>query len=210
VKGDCAPSRMSTLGGDGGGLDVHNFYVPGRRRRAGPRDQCQVRAQARLRRRDDGVVRRPRSSRRRAARSWSAISTSRRSSTTSGATRRCSRSSATRRSRSRSCNRAQAAGPWVDALRKFVPDDQKLYTWWSYRSPDWAAADKGRRLDHVWVSPALAERGRVDARHARRARLGAPVRPCAGHGAMWPCRPDQADFESRTARSPREAKWRGA
>ena len=51
---------------------------------------------------------------------------------------------------------AQAAGPWVDALRHFVPDDQKLYTWWSYRSPDWANADKGRRLDHVWVSPALA------------------------------------------------------
>jgi exodeoxyribonuclease III len=52
-------------------------------------------------------------------------------------------------------NRAQAAGPWVDALRKFVPGNKKLYTWWSYRSPDWAAADKGRRLDHVWVSPEL-------------------------------------------------------
>jgi exodeoxyribonuclease-3 len=55
-------------------------------------------------------------------------------------------------------NRAQAAGPWIDALRKFAPVDQKLYTWWSYRSPDWAAADKGRRLDHVWVSPALADK----------------------------------------------------
>jgi len=52
---------------------------------------------------------------------------------------------------------AQQAGPWVDALRKFVPDEEKLYTWWSYRSPDWAKADKGRRLDHVWVSPALGE-----------------------------------------------------
>ena len=53
--------------------------------------------------------------------------------------------------------RAQAAGQWCDALRHFVPTDQKLYTWWSYRSPDWSAADKGRRLDHVWVSPPLAE-----------------------------------------------------
>jgi exodeoxyribonuclease-3 len=53
--------------------------------------------------------------------------------------------------------RAQTSGKWVDALRKFVPDDQKLYTWWSYRSPDWSAADKGRRLDHVWVSPPLAD-----------------------------------------------------
>jgi exodeoxyribonuclease-3 len=52
---------------------------------------------------------------------------------------------------------AQAAGPWVDALRQFVPPEEKLYTWWSYRSPDWEKADKGRRLDHVWVSPALAE-----------------------------------------------------
>ena len=51
--------------------------------------------------------------------------------------------------------RAQEAGPWVDALRKFVPDDQKLYTWWSYRSPDWSKANKGRRLDHIWVSSAL-------------------------------------------------------
>ena len=53
--------------------------------------------------------------------------------------------------------RAQAAGRWYDALRHFVPHDQKLYTWWSYRSPDWEAADKGRRLDHMWVSPPLAD-----------------------------------------------------
>ncbi len=53
--------------------------------------------------------------------------------------------------------RAQEAGPWVDALRKFVPESEKLYTWWSYRSPDWANANKGRRLDHVWVSPALGD-----------------------------------------------------
>ncbi len=51
--------------------------------------------------------------------------------------------------------KAQAAGEWFDALRKFVPADEKLYTWWSYRAADWAAANKGRRLDHVWVSPAL-------------------------------------------------------
>jgi exodeoxyribonuclease-3 len=50
----------------------------------------------------------------------------------------------------------QSAGNWVDALRTFVPEPAKLYTWWSYRSPDWKAADKGRRLDHIWVAPALA------------------------------------------------------
>lgn len=42
-----------------------------------------------------------------------------------------------------------------DALRHFVPPDQKLYTWWSYRNQDWAKSDRGRRLDHVWVSQDL-------------------------------------------------------
>jgi len=50
----------------------------------------------------------------------------------------------------------QDAGGWHDGLRHFVPADQKLYTWWSYRARDWEAADRGRRLDHVWVSPDLA------------------------------------------------------
>ncbi len=52
----------------------------------------------------------------------------------------------------------QKTGNWHDALRHFVPEPQKLYTWWSYRAPDWAAANKGRRLDHIWVAPALADR----------------------------------------------------
>ena len=51
----------------------------------------------------------------------------------------------------------QAAGAWVDVTRKDLPDG-RLYSWWSYRSPDWDAADKGRRLDHVWATPDLAER----------------------------------------------------
>lgn len=46
-------------------------------------------------------------------------------------------------------------GDWVDALRHFTPFDEKLYTWWSYRSPDWSNANKGRRLDHIWTSRML-------------------------------------------------------
>jgi exodeoxyribonuclease-3 len=53
---------------------------------------------------------------------------------------------------------AQNEGGWVDAMRMLVPEPAKLYTWWSYRSPDWKSADKGRRLDHIWVAPALADR----------------------------------------------------
>ena len=48
----------------------------------------------------------------------------------------------------------QAAG-FVDAIRHFVPSDQKLFTWWSYRNRDWRVSDRGRRLDHIWVTPDL-------------------------------------------------------
>src|SRR3546814_9907511 len=41
-----------------------------------------------------------------------------------------------------------AARGWVDAVRHFVPPAETLFSWWSYRSPDWEADDKGRRLDH--------------------------------------------------------------
>jgi exodeoxyribonuclease-3 len=51
----------------------------------------------------------------------------------------------------------QAAG-FTDAVRHFVPADQKLYTWWSYRNRDWRASDRGRRLDHIWVSADLTGR----------------------------------------------------
>jgi exodeoxyribonuclease-3 len=46
-------------------------------------------------------------------------------------------------------------GKWIDAMRHFVPPDQPLFTWWSYRAHDWLASNRGRRLDHVWVSPDL-------------------------------------------------------
>ena len=46
---------------------------------------------------------------------------------------------------------------FYDALRHFVPDDQKLYTWWSYRNRDWKVANRGRRLDHIWVTPDLRD-----------------------------------------------------
>ncbi len=45
---------------------------------------------------------------------------------------------------------------WVDLVRKHVPHDQKLYSWWSYRAKDWELSDRGRRLDHIWSTPDLA------------------------------------------------------
>jgi len=53
---------------------------------------------------------------------------------------------------------ARQAGGWIDNMRELTPEPTKLYTWWSYRSPDWETADRGRRLDHIWTSPQLADR----------------------------------------------------
>lgn len=52
----------------------------------------------------------------------------------------------------------QDAGRWVDITRKDIPEGN-LYSWWSYRAPDWDAADKGRRLDHIWATPDIANAG---------------------------------------------------
>lgn len=46
-------------------------------------------------------------------------------------------------------------GRWVDLMRQVVDPADKLYTWWSYRAKDWDAANKGRRLDHIWSSADL-------------------------------------------------------
>lgn len=48
-----------------------------------------------------------------------------------------------------------AAHGWVDTARHLVPEPTRLYTWWSYRNQDWKASDRGRRLDHIWVTPDL-------------------------------------------------------
>ncbi len=50
---------------------------------------------------------------------------------------------------------AQEAGRWVDVTRQDIPQGL-LYSWWSYRSADWNAADKGRRLDHIWATPDIS------------------------------------------------------
>lgn len=46
---------------------------------------------------------------------------------------------------------------WIDTARHFVPESEKLYSWWSYRSKDWKESNRGRRLDHIWVTPALKD-----------------------------------------------------
>jgi exodeoxyribonuclease-3 len=52
-------------------------------------------------------------------------------------------------------DKLQASLDWIDVSRKFVPKTEKLYSWWSYRNHDWKKSDRGRRLDHIWITPSL-------------------------------------------------------
>ncbi|TPW35547.1 exodeoxyribonuclease III [Oecophyllibacter saccharovorans] len=42
-----------------------------------------------------------------------------------------------------------------DAMRHFIPEPTALFTWWSYRNRDWRKSNRGRRLDHIWLTPDL-------------------------------------------------------
>jgi exodeoxyribonuclease-3 len=59
---------------------------------------------------------------------------------------------------------------WIDAVRRFIPPEEHLYSWWSYRARDWDVSNRGRRLDHIWVTPPLE--GRLQAAHVLRAARG--------------------------------------
>jgi exodeoxyribonuclease-3 len=52
-------------------------------------------------------------------------------------------------------NALKASHDWCDVGRHFTPHEQKLYSWWSYRNRDWKKSNRGRRLDHIWVTPSL-------------------------------------------------------
>lgn len=47
---------------------------------------------------------------------------------------------------------------FTDLVRAHFPEPELLYSWWSYRSKDWAASDRGRRLDHIWGRGPIVEK----------------------------------------------------
>jgi exodeoxyribonuclease-3 len=55
-----------------------------------------------------------------------------------------------------SLTRLQQSNEWTDLGRHFHPAPGRMYTWWSYRSPDWTKNDRGRRLDHMWATRDVA------------------------------------------------------
>ena len=44
---------------------------------------------------------------------------------------------------------------FTDTLRHFINPPQNIFTWWSYRSPNFEKNNRGRRLDHIWASSSL-------------------------------------------------------
>jgi exodeoxyribonuclease-3 len=60
-------------------------------------------------------------------------------------------------------NAVRDLGGFVDLARRHKPDPEKLFTWWSYRSPDWTKNNRGRRLDHIWATADLASLSQTDA-----------------------------------------------
>ena len=44
---------------------------------------------------------------------------------------------------------------FVDTHRILAKEDEKLYSWWSYRAREPFKSNRGRRLDHIWISPDL-------------------------------------------------------
>jgi exodeoxyribonuclease-3 len=52
-------------------------------------------------------------------------------------------------------NQFLASAQFIDVLRHYYPAPQKLYSWWSYRAKDWKLSNRGRRLDHIWVTQNL-------------------------------------------------------
>ena len=44
------------------------------------------------------------------------------------------------------------SGNFIDTINELIPPTENLFTWWSYRSPDFRVNNRGRRLDHIWIS----------------------------------------------------------
>tara|TARA_B100000674_G_scaffold221830_1_gene181876 strand:+ start:226 stop:1008 length:783 start_codon:yes stop_codon:yes gene_type:complete len=43
-------------------------------------------------------------------------------------------------------------GKFIDTTRMFISPPENVFTWWSYRSKDFKKNNRGRRLDHIWIT----------------------------------------------------------
>ncbi|MCE3255121.1 MAG: xthA 1 [Rickettsiaceae bacterium] len=49
----------------------------------------------------------------------------------------------------------RASLAWIDSHRALLGEEEKLYSWWSYRALEPFISNRGRRIDHIWVTPNL-------------------------------------------------------
>ena len=164
-----------------GGIELHNFYIPAGGDVPDPEVNREVQAQARHAGRAHGLFRR--AARRRRAdgpggRPQHRTLGDRRLEPPAAAGRGLAHAGRDRGAAAR-CRRPTASST---RCGRWCRRSEKLFTWWSYRNRDWEASDRGRRLDHIWLSPALAPSLVTAEVTQRRARLGQPERSRAGDG----------------------------
>ncbi len=46
---------------------------------------------------------------------------------------------------------------FIDIGRKFHSEEEKLFSWWSYRNKDWKKSNRGRRLDHILITAPIED-----------------------------------------------------
>lgn len=54
----------------------------------------------------------------------------------------------------------QATRDWQDVMRNIKGEEEPVFSWWSYRAKDWRGSNRGRRLDHIWLTPKLSRTAR--------------------------------------------------
>lgn len=52
-------------------------------------------------------------------------------------------------------NQVLKSADFIDIHRMFASEEEKLYSWWSYRALDPFKSNRGRRLDHIWATKSL-------------------------------------------------------
>ena len=152
VRARRLPAHRRAARHQGGPVELHDFYVPAGGDIPDRDAEREIRPQARLRRRDAQLVRRAAPAWR--AASWSATSTSRRWSTTSGP-QAVARRRQPHAAGDRGPDRRGRTPAWSTRCGTSCRPIRSSTRGGRYRNRDWRASDRGRRLDHVWVTQDL-------------------------------------------------------
>jgi exodeoxyribonuclease-3 len=76
----------------------------------------------------------------------------------------------------------KAAFDWTDVTREFVPHNEKIYSWWSYRAQDWEDVGSRPQARSHLGRPGPQGRGHVAGDPSKDSRLATAFRSRAGGG----------------------------